>query len=84
MSNLCLDEVSRVMTNLAKAIFLTYFPKIFQKKYGNAMQPIQNEQRRTPYDPKQRSGRMRRPHDPRKCEACQVGCCFSVQYPTYS
>lgn len=80
MFHFFLDEVCRVMKNLAKAIFEKYFPDMMNivdleqpKTIQNNMKPT----RHSNHDPTQRKGKMFAPHNKERCEACRFGLCFA-------
>jgi len=75
-----LEEVCRVMQNLSKSIFETFFASKINNDYLQGTEIIQNfdkYSRRFRHDPHQRKGKMRAPHDKNHCEACQRGWCFN-------
>jgi hypothetical protein len=67
-----LDEICRVMKNLAFTIFEHFFPNSFQFIYWdlthNGMKPVRRLF--------QRKGYMRGQHNPLLCEACHAGFCY--------
>jgi len=74
-----MEEVCRVMGNLTKTIFKTYFPALIDYGYlqdEQAMEKFDKTPRRPRHDPYQRKGNMHAPHDKKFCEACQHGWCF--------
>ncbi|CAF2659156.1 unnamed protein product [Rotaria sp. Silwood2] len=75
-----IDEVCRVMKNLAKLFFEIYFPDMINNvDFGN-QEFIQNDttrSRQIRHDPAQRKGKMLAPHAKEYCEACRHGLCFT-------
>ncbi|CAF3367691.1 unnamed protein product [Rotaria socialis] len=68
-----IDEVCRVMKNLALFIFERYFPDMINTiELENNITPS----RASRHDPTQRKGRMLAPHIKKHCEACRRGLCF--------
>lgn len=63
-----IDEICRVMKNLAITIFENCFPHLFQSIYWNEIKPIKRSF--------QRKGYMRNQHNPLLCEACHLGLCY--------
>lgn len=75
------DEVCRVMKNLAKCIFECYYPDmlgIVDLTIQTTDQNISRPVRHMNHDRNQRQGRMLAPHKREFCEACQRGMCFSL------
>jgi len=75
-----IDEVCRVMQNLARAIFETFFPDMLNIVDLEDEKSVQNNgkpSRRSNHDPAQRKGKMFAPHIKEHCEACRLGLCFS-------
>ncbi|CAF3393256.1 unnamed protein product [Rotaria socialis] len=68
-----IDEVCRVMKNLALCIFERYFPDMINTiELENNITPS----RASRHDPTQRKGRMLAPHVKKYFEACRRGLCF--------
>jgi len=74
-----MEEVCRVMKNLSKSIFDTFFfPQInHNNNYIQGTEVIQSFDKYSRHDPQQRKGKMHAPHDRAHCEACQRGLCFN-------
>jgi hypothetical protein len=76
----CLEEVCRVIENLSKAMFVTFFPALITYDDSQGVEIMQNvgkASRRPRHDPNQRKGNMQARHNKDLCEACQHGCCFA-------
>ncbi|CAF1135652.1 unnamed protein product [Rotaria sordida] len=75
-----IDEVCRVMKNLARALFETYYPDMINNVDLEIQEVTQNEKNQSRqssrHDPTQRKGKMLAPHVKEFCEACQRGLCF--------
>ncbi|CAF3815386.1 unnamed protein product [Rotaria sp. Silwood1] len=74
-----IDEVCRVMKNLARALFEAYYPDMINSVDLETRESIQNDKkqsRQLRHDPAQRKGKMLAPHAKEFCEACQHGLCF--------
>ncbi|CAF1579813.1 unnamed protein product [Rotaria sp. Silwood1] len=75
-----IDEVCRVMKNLAMTIFEIYFPDMMNNVDFEKQKFIQNDTiqfRQLHHDPIQRKGKMLASHAKEFCEACQRGLCFT-------
>ena len=75
-----LDEVCRVMRNLAQSLFEKYFPDMLNSADLEVAQPMQfnsKPSRHINHDPTQRKGKMYAPHNRDFCEACRLGLCFA-------
>ncbi|CAF4078335.1 unnamed protein product [Rotaria sp. Silwood2] len=75
-----IDEVCRVMKNLASSVFERYFPDMINTVELENQELVQNDYKRSRasrHDPAQRKGRMIAPHAKEHCEACQLGLCFT-------
>ncbi|CAF1062654.1 unnamed protein product [Adineta ricciae] len=73
------DEVCRVMKNLAQCIFELFFPDMLYQLEAEPQKPAQIDakqvyQRR--HDPMQRKGKMMKQHQSQFCEACRRGICY--------
>lgn len=76
-----IDEVCRVMKNLAGCIFARYYSDMFNVvdlTIQTTNQNISRPARHVNHDRNQRQGRMLAPHKREFCEACQRGMCFPV------
>ena len=75
-----LEEVCRVMENLANDIYTRYFPSLvgsLDNSQQEHMYSASNQMsRHANHDPKQRKGKMSAAHDRNLCEACRRGLCF--------
>ncbi len=74
-----LDEVCRVMKNLAQALYEKYFPDMLNQidlETGQTNQSNNKPSRHPNHDPTQRKGKMYAPHIREFCEACRLGLCF--------
>lgn len=74
-----IDEVCRVMKNLAQSIYTNHFPDMLSKVDLEIQKTDQNISRMTRHpnhDPTQRHGKMLAEHKREFCEACQHGWCF--------
>jgi hypothetical protein len=67
-----LDEICRVMKNLAFTIFEHFFPNSFQSIYWDLTHNGIKSVRRL----FQRKGYMHSQHNPLLCEACHYGFCY--------
>ncbi|CAF2685120.1 unnamed protein product [Rotaria sp. Silwood2] len=75
-----IDEVCRVMKNLAMTLLELYFPDMIHNVDCKNQILIQNNttaSRQLLHDSAQRNGRMFAPHIKEYCEACQRGLCFT-------
>ncbi|CAF1142990.1 unnamed protein product [Rotaria sordida] len=75
-----IEEVCRVMKNLALSIFERYFPDMINNIELENQELVQNNNKRSRasrHDPTQRRGRMMAPHVKEHCEACRRGLCFT-------
>ncbi|CAF2757314.1 unnamed protein product [Rotaria sp. Silwood2] len=74
-----IDEVCRVMKNLARSLFETYYPDMINNVDLENQELIQNDKKQSHqsrHDPTQRKGKMLAPHAKEHCEACRRGLCF--------
>ncbi len=74
-----LDEVCRVMKNLAQTLYETFFPDMMNNvdlKIQKSTQKNMKQLRHPNHDPTQRRGKMFAPHAKEFCEACRLGLCF--------
>ncbi|CAF3649934.1 unnamed protein product [Rotaria sp. Silwood1] len=74
-----IDEVCRVMKNLALSIFERYFPDMINNIELENQKLVQNNSKRSRashHDPAQRKGKMMASHAREHCEACRRGVCF--------
>ncbi|UJR13253.1 hypothetical protein I4U23_000274 [Adineta vaga] len=75
-----IDEVCRVMKNLAKCVFETYFPDMLNcvdLETRNSSETNMKQSYLRHHDPTQRKGKMHAPHVKELCVACRRGLCFA-------
>ncbi|CAF0843517.1 unnamed protein product [Adineta steineri] len=74
-----IDEVCRVMKNLAKYIYETFSPDMLNYVDLTYQKPAENIKpiRSVRHDPHQRKGKSQAPHAKEFCEACRVGLCYA-------
>ncbi|CAF1157816.1 unnamed protein product [Adineta ricciae] len=73
------DEVCRVMKNLAQCIFELFFPDMLYQIESEPKKAVQIDAKQAylrRHDPMQRKGKMMKPHQRRWCEACRRGICY--------
>ncbi|CAF0986799.1 unnamed protein product [Adineta steineri] len=74
-----IDEVCRVMKNLAKYIYETSYPDMLNYVDLTYKEPTENTKPRPSirHDPHQRKGKSQAPHAKEFCEACRFGLCYA-------
>jgi len=76
-----MEEVCRVMAELANTIYDTFFPGQFHRipTIVTEQSASSSSTRSVFYNPNQRKGKMSAPHDFQRCAACKVGKCFPMR-----
>lgn len=75
-----MEEVCRVMENLAKDMSAKIFSESYQSeefKAGEVIEQPTQYRYKSRHDSSQRKGNMRAPHDSKNCAACLGGLCYS-------
>ncbi|CAF1317153.1 unnamed protein product [Rotaria magnacalcarata] len=76
-----IDEVCRIIKNLALSFFETYHPDMMAnvelEKNEEVIHNKQNHTHKLHYNHTQRQGRMLARHAKEYCEACRIGLCFT-------